>query len=224
MNANGFSNNATRIPRGPFKSNTFGGTVGGRIIRDKAFFFVSYEGLRFHRAYNFLMTVPTEAERKGDFSNTFVRVGAQNLPIRIYDPFNATRLPTGSNYERTPFPTFTDAQGLQRTLPLPAARLNQFGLAILNAYPNPNRTPDDIFQYQQLFLRRQYRNSPKTISTRGLITLEASTVFTPTYGFQKGLILTPRSWGERQSIQWPKQGRRICWKQPAGRQPILCLR
>src|SRR4029450_12160689 len=66
LNANGFTNNATRIPRGPFKSNTFGGTVGGRIIRDKAFFFVSHEGLRFHRSYTFLLTVPTDAERKGD--------------------------------------------------------------------------------------------------------------------------------------------------------------
>jgi hypothetical protein len=35
LNANGFANNANRIPRGPFKSNTFGGTVGERVIRDK---------------------------------------------------------------------------------------------------------------------------------------------------------------------------------------------
>ena len=38
FNANSFPNNANKIDRAPFKSNTFGGTVGGRIIRDKAFF------------------------------------------------------------------------------------------------------------------------------------------------------------------------------------------
>ena len=46
FNANSFSNNAQNIPRGAFKSNTFGGSVGGKIIKDKSFFFVSYEGLR----------------------------------------------------------------------------------------------------------------------------------------------------------------------------------
>src|SRR5262249_50218645 len=80
LNANSFSNNAQQIKRGPFKSNTFGGTVGGPILREKAFFFVSYEGLRFHRAYDFLLTVPTADERKGDFSKTLVSVGGGAVP------------------------------------------------------------------------------------------------------------------------------------------------
>src|SRR5262245_12074084 len=85
LNANSFSNNANNIARGPFKSNTFGGTVGGHIIRDKAFFFVSYEGLRFHRAYDYLLTVPTAAERQGDFSNTYVSVNGKAARTRSTD-------------------------------------------------------------------------------------------------------------------------------------------
>ncbi|RPH54563.1 MAG: carboxypeptidase regulatory-like domain-containing protein, partial [Acidobacteria bacterium] len=142
LNANSFFNNANKLERGPFKSHTFGGTLGGPIIRDRAFFFVSYEGLRFHRGYDYLLTVPTGDERNGDFSNTYVAAGGKAVPIKIFDPFDVTRIGTTSTYQRAQFPTFADSQGVVRTSPLPATRLNAFGRALLNAFPMPNRTPD----------------------------------------------------------------------------------
>jgi hypothetical protein len=194
LNANSFLNNAKGIARGPFKSNTFGGTFGGRIIRDKAFFFVSYEGLRFHRGYDYLLTVPTAAERQGDFSNTYVSVSGRAVPIKIYDPFNATRVGTSSVYQRTQFPTFTDSQGLVRTSPLPQGRLNPFGQAILNSYPLPNRTPDDIFNTNNFFLRGNQDFTRNNINSR-VDYHWWNHSFYGTYGFQKGNIMTPRSWG-----------------------------
>lgn len=194
LNANSFSNNANNIARGPFKSHTFGGTGGGRIIRDKAFFFVSYEGLRFHRAYDYLLSVPTEAERKGDFSNTYVSVSGRAVPIRLFDPYNATRVGTTNAYQRAAFPTFTDAQGLVRTSPLPPSRLNQQGLALLNAYPMPNRPPDDIFNRNNFFLRSNQDFTKNNINSR-VDYRWGNHNFYGTYGFQKGNILTPRSWG-----------------------------
>jgi outer membrane receptor protein involved in Fe transport len=195
LNANSFFNNANNIARGPFKSNTFGGAVGGRIIRDKAFFFVSYEGLRFHKAYDYLLTVPTAAERQGDFSNTYVSVSGRAVPIKLFDPFNATRVGTSSVFTRAQFPTFTDAQGVVRTSPLPQARLDKFGLAILNSYPLPNRTPDDIFNRNNFFLRGNQEFTKNNINSR-LDYRWRNHSFYGTYGFQKGNILTPRSWGE----------------------------
>src|SRR5262249_21580469 len=57
------------LARAPFHRNQFGGTLGGPIKKDKAFFFFSYSGLR-QATSTFLSgaVVPTALERTGDFS------------------------------------------------------------------------------------------------------------------------------------------------------------
>ena len=55
----------------PLRQNQFGGTFGGPIVRDKAFFFLSYEGLRIHTPVvvsSSSLVTPTAAEARGDFS------------------------------------------------------------------------------------------------------------------------------------------------------------
>ena len=52
-----------------FIQNEFGGTFGGPIVKDRTFFFVSYEGERQRKGISSgTITVPTDAERLGDFS------------------------------------------------------------------------------------------------------------------------------------------------------------
>ncbi len=46
LNANDFFFNRAGLPRGELRENQFGGTVGGPIIKDKWFFFGSYQGTR----------------------------------------------------------------------------------------------------------------------------------------------------------------------------------
>src|SRR3989454_706666 len=48
-----------------FKRNQFGGSFGGPIIRDKTFFFTSYEGTRERKAETLVLTVPTARGRAG---------------------------------------------------------------------------------------------------------------------------------------------------------------
>src|SRR5581483_4142222 len=50
------------------KRNQFGGTFGGRVIRDKLFFFTGYQGTRNRQVQNQVSIVPTADVLRGDFS------------------------------------------------------------------------------------------------------------------------------------------------------------
>jgi hypothetical protein len=49
----------------PFHRNQFGGSVGGPILRERTFFFASYEGLRQSQGITQVDTVPSQAARNG---------------------------------------------------------------------------------------------------------------------------------------------------------------
>lgn len=78
----------------PLKRNQFGFSLGGPIKRNKAFLFGNYEGTRERRGKTFNSIVPTEAQRRGDFSG-----GAS-----LFNPFTIRPNPNGSGFIRDPFP------------------------------------------------------------------------------------------------------------------------
>ncbi len=55
-------------PQQPLRFNQFGGSIGGKIIRDKLFFFGTYQGQRERLGGGFQEFVPTAAERSGDLT------------------------------------------------------------------------------------------------------------------------------------------------------------
>src|SRR3984957_2826004 len=83
----------TPIPA--YRLNDFGGRLGGPILRNKTFFFINYEGYFERAASTLISTVPTLAERQGNFQ------GVTN----IYDP--TTTKASGSTYTPPAIPNNT---------------------------------------------------------------------------------------------------------------------
>ncbi|MBI2690060.1 MAG: TonB-dependent receptor [Acidobacteria bacterium] len=123
--ANNFFSNARGQARPVFHFNQFGAVVGGRIVRDKTFFFADYQGHREASAGGAgILTVPTAAERTGDFSRT--RAANGNL-VTIFDPL--TTVSSGTGFVRSPFPGAI----------VPPDRQSKVGRNLVGFYPLPNR-------------------------------------------------------------------------------------
>ncbi len=129
LNANYWSSNKYGNARGQFKQNQFGGNFGGPILkRANLFFFGAYEGLRQPNTQSVgPLTVPTQAERSGDFSHSYNSDGSLQV---IYNPFTTTPLdPTAGTFTRQPFPNNQ----------IPPSLINTVGQKMASLYPLPNR-------------------------------------------------------------------------------------
>jgi len=82
LDANSWGNddNVIPTPKNPYTTVQFGGTFGGPIIKDKLFFFVDYEGMRYHGAGETTSSVVPAAFRTGDLSSLLSAQG-----IQLYD-------------------------------------------------------------------------------------------------------------------------------------------
>jgi hypothetical protein len=123
FNATNFFNNRAGLPKPIYRYSTQGGTIGGPIPRipkvnstgNKLFFFYSIDDTQL-KDVNILRfyTMPTAAERQGDFSNTRTSTGAL---IQIKDPL--TGLPFPNNQ-------------------IPLNRMDPRSMALINLMPLPN--------------------------------------------------------------------------------------
>jgi hypothetical protein len=142
LNANTFFNNQAGIPVGAFTQNQYGLYAGGPAYlphiydgRNKTFWFASWEGFRLRQGTTAVTTVPTTAERRGDFSN--LRDSGGNL-IPVFDPLSvcgtfgnpACAVGPGGQpvYTRQQFPSNV----------IPASRLNFASTQLNSLWPLPN--------------------------------------------------------------------------------------
>ncbi len=112
-----FSNRTRQEALSKLRYNNFGGSIGGPILKKKAFFYFNYDRILQQGGANTgTITAPTVAMRNGDFSGQ----------PTIYDP--ATTTVVGGVIQRTPFPGNI----------IPAGRLDAVAKAIQASYPAPN--------------------------------------------------------------------------------------
>src|SRR5437764_15375320 len=129
MNANWWANNKYGSPLGDFEQNQFGGNFAGPIWRRAhLYFFGGYEGLRQpSTATSGPLTVPSDLERSGDFSQS---LNFSGKPTTIFNPFSTTAVQdsTGTiiGYTRQAFPGNK----------IPASLIDKVGQNIANLHPH----------------------------------------------------------------------------------------
>src|SRR6267154_2358021 len=79
--ANDWFSNSTGTPRTPLVRNTFGGALGGPIVKNKLFFFYSYEGRRDATSTSVSRTVPLASLGQGVINYTYCPDAACNNPL-----------------------------------------------------------------------------------------------------------------------------------------------
>jgi hypothetical protein len=137
FDANNYFAELAGTPLGDYKRSQFGGVAGGPIRRGRTFFMTSFEGLREDRASQMTTTVPTLAQRQGDFSQTFAQNGQL---IRIFDPFTTRANPAGG---------FIRDQFANNVIPL--NRMDAVARQVLNYFPLPNQPGNAVTGAQNYF-------------------------------------------------------------------------
>ena len=115
-----------------YQDNRYGVSTGGPLSipklysgRNRTFWFYAYEGNQWGRPTSTTNTVPTLAQRRGDFSALLAI--PQGTRYQVYDPAS-TRAIGGGRFQRDPF-----AGNI-----LPASRLDAVGLNLVGLFPAPN--------------------------------------------------------------------------------------
>ena len=114
----------------PFKRNQFGGAFGGPVIKDKTFFFGSYQGTRVAGGANpAIMTLASEPLRRGDFSS---------IAKTIVDPQNGQPFPGNA------IPSSRIEGIAQKLLPFIPVPGQPTGVALVPTKPHTDQSDDQF--------------------------------------------------------------------------------
>lgn len=119
--------NASNVPH--LVQNQFGASLGGPIQKDKTFFFANYEGFRFANQIYQVETVPTAAERTGDFSQS---------GKMIYNPLSSSSNP---NFDPALPVSATNPRIIRNPFPdnmIPSSMISPVASKALSVVPLPN--------------------------------------------------------------------------------------
>ncbi|MFN7993134.1 MAG: carboxypeptidase-like regulatory domain-containing protein [Bryobacteraceae bacterium] len=134
FDANDFFSNLAGQPKGVYVHDQYGASVGGPIVKQKLFFFADFERKRDDAPFTIDTSVPTAAQRTGDFSQTYNPDGSLK---QIFDPKSATPVMDGGqivDYTRTPFAGNV----------IPQSAIDSIGQKLINLYPGGNTPGDSV--------------------------------------------------------------------------------
>ena len=158
---NGYTNNPP-LPKAEERQNDFGGVFGGPIIKDKTFFFFSYEGLRLRQPATQETVVPDNASRQQaptamqPFLNAYPIQNGPELGLGLAK-FNAS---------------YSDPSSLDGT----SIRIDQAIGSRVNLFARYNYSPSDLTQ------RGPFLSTARVLSMRESV---SSTVQTGTLGLSQ---------------------------------------
>ena len=150
FNANNFFNNRLGNPKQRYRYNTWNYNIGGPVTipglfnrnRDKLFFFWSQEFWPIKAtAAGRTVTMPTELERRGDYSQSVDQNGAR---INVVDPVSRVAFPGNV---------------------IPTSRLDPNGLAMLKIFPLPNFFDDRISAGRYNYVFNSASSQPQRLGT-----------------------------------------------------------
>jgi hypothetical protein len=142
MNANRYDLDYFDLAKPKVDTKTYGGTVGGPILKNKLFYFGSWERYDTNRPTTYTYAVPTAKMRAGDFSE----VAAAYPSFKLFNPFSSR---TGAGREQ-----WTNNK-------IPSQYLSPIALAYMNkVYPAVNSTKDlnaDLLLDDYTQVREEYQ-------------------------------------------------------------------
>jgi Carboxypeptidase regulatory-like domain len=180
LNANEYFNKQTELAAGskneapPWEQNQYGFQLGGPVIKNKTFFYTSWEEYRQRTSIPFITTVPAPGMLTGNFGalcgaagGTFNSAGVCSAAAgQIYDPYTANASGTRSPYPNDVIPAaeFSKADSVLGAKYYPAATVSTLTTNnFITAYPSGGNTNEfvargdqNLGQNTRLFARFSY--------------------------------------------------------------------
>ena len=175
-----------------FTYNQFGGTIGGPIAKNKAFFFVSYEGTRESQFAQRFQDVGTPDMLRGDLSGVFSGCAA-GANCNIYDPMTGGS--NGADREMFPnaiIPSARIDSGVQRIVGNSAyPEVNQVGIGQFGLNRNHLAGGDTSFNRDTLDTKVNFNHTDKLTSFMRFSMLDYRMSNGQTFGALGGQALHP---------------------------------
>ena len=174
LDANDWFANSRGLSRPAIRQNDFGATLGGPVARNRAFFFLSYEGMRLRQPQVALTEVPSAASRA-------------SAPAQVRPLLNAFPVPNGADLGDG-FAEFAASYSDPSRFDAASARLDYVATDNLTLFARLNRAPSRTSQ-------RGGVNSPVT-GGQSLNTVSRTALDTETLTAGATAALTPRVTGD----------------------------